>query len=926
MPMGLLCCSILTLCLLTTCLADAPSAPEPANVVLENQYLRVEVTPVGARIVSVVDKLRGGEQVRMTPYVGGLGEVRFNGVINHSDLKNQYLLTYDAQAASGPTVTAVTAAPADDDNPVAATVSKTYTLVPDSGRIRCTLTLRNEGTEAFALMPWVRNLLNRGLKAQPEEAHMTPHGAYLSGRPVPGRPDLDPRRDNHYFPAGNWTSRVTQLEGTGSNTLVSILSPAELLKVFNWHRALESFCTQEFIAAPLFIEPGQTQTLRYEMVLTAPVQNIVYASPLLVVGASPHPTGLPADTRQLELDFTAPQPIADVEVTATLCKVDAPDQPLHTATFALSKLDPAAVVRQSVPVELTANVNYQLRLTFTHAGAAWQPGAPIGDTRPVVIPLVVGAPITPQVVYASEGTARDRLLRIQPRRLTLPRVLEHPALSVYAASAGMRVFPEDRCEPQPDGDALLRACRNEYESVQLVLTPTAAAPAQVRVRGGDLLGPDGSRVRCDSANQLLEVNTSIPSRYDASYRIGTYREGLLPTQSLQLAGQINVPLVMTYYVPADAAPGQYRGEVELAWDSATVKIPVAMEVWDITLPRSNPWMDTPTSLKGIATGGVVVRGADGQPLTNPQLLDAVVDLHLKYRLTPCDAGITNHLLALNFEKFEPVMQHYVDQGATKIFLGNITKLLPQYAANIPKVESYLRAKGWIDHFYVRAGFDEASPDLLDQIQERCAAWKAISSIPIMETYYHDEPRQLYGLIDIYCRSVSDQAWIRERMAAGDRFWRVNAFPQVVEIEPWLIRPKYLNFWEAGFTGTYLWTIKQWHAVAKWYEDFWCDGGVGNLSATLIWPHETGLLSSLGLEALRDALEDNTLFWMLREKVNQLQTATNLTPAQQQALAQARAICADPGASKRLKNVADLLALRERAGTALSVLNGVDATR
>jgi len=367
-------------------------------------------------------------------------------------------------------------------------------------------------------------------------------------------------------------------------------------------------------------------------------------------------------------------------------------------------------------------------------------------------------------------------------------------------------------------------------------------------------------------------------------------------------------------VPPDAPPGRYRGAVVLSAAGRRHEVPVEMTVWKIALPLRSRWMDTPSSLKGDAFVGAVPLGRDGKPLDRRQQLRAIVDMHLKYRLTACDAGVTGHLLALRLAEFEAEMERYVAAGATKIYLGSAQQLLKAHADKLPTVEQYLRQKGWIDYFYVRPGFDEASSDLIPQIRAVCEAWKKVSRIPLMETYYHEEPAGLYGMLDIFCRSVSDAPWIRERMAAGDRFWRVNAFTNHLETPPWTIRRSYLSFFDYRFTGTYLWTVKQWTGVAKWGEDYWCDGGVGNLAAVLMWPHETGILSTIRLEALRDAIEDNALFWMLREKVQSLEGKPETD-----ALKKARALLADK-VSPRINTVADLERLRIEAGETLSALN------
>jgi len=106
----------------------------------------------------------------------------------------------------------------------------------------------------------------------------------------------------------------------------------------------------------------------------------------------------------------------------------------------------------------------------------------------------------------------------------------------------------------------------------------------------------------------------------------------------------------------------------------------------------------------------------------------------------------------------------------------------------------------------------------------------------------------------------------------------------------------------------------------WGEDPWCDAGVGNLAAVLMWPHETGILSTIRLEALRDAIEDNALFWMLREKVTALEGQALPSGAQAEALKAAQALCHQGPVSERIKSLEDLERLRIEAGEALSALN------
>jgi hypothetical protein len=88
----------------------------------------------------------------------------------------------------------------------------------------------------------------------------------------------------------------------------------------------------------------------------------------------------------------------------------------------------------------------------------------------------------------------------------------------------------------------------------------------------------------------------------------------------------------------------------------------------------------------------------------------------------------------------------------------------------------------------------------------------------------------------------------------------------------------------------------------------------------MWPHETGILSTIRLEAMRDGLEDNALLWLLREKVDSLAGKAPEKPAHAAALAKARGLCEGDPLAARINSLADLQRIRAEAGAALSVLN------
>src|SRR5581483_10432269 len=188
--------------------AAEPTTEKAPVAVLENDTLRIEVSSIGGKILSLRDKVRGREEVKVLPYIAGMNEVRYQAVLNVNDTSTRFALSSGRDDHGDATVTASVRAVPTDDLPAAATVTKHYTLEGQSGRLRIALELANEGSEEIALMPWVRNLINRGLKELPEEAHMTEYGAYLRGNPIPGKPQASKALDWHFIPAANWSTRV----------------------------------------------------------------------------------------------------------------------------------------------------------------------------------------------------------------------------------------------------------------------------------------------------------------------------------------------------------------------------------------------------------------------------------------------------------------------------------------------------------------------------------------------------------------------------------------------------------------------------------------------------------------------------------------------------------------------------------------------
>jgi len=149
-------------------------------------------------------------------------------------------------------------------------------------------------------------------------------------------------------------------------------------------------------------------------------------------------------------------------------------------------------------------------------------------------------------------------------------------LSQSTAALGLWTTPAARkvragmVPPAAEGDGLrVSAARNEYEPVQLVLQGTV----------------DGLRVEASPFETVPDVEISIAS---LSYN-GALPHALVPVNadgSVRAWGGVPV-LWLTFYVPEGTPAGLHHTTLQLhTRDAGTVSIPVALEVYDFTLPKA----------------------------------------------------------------------------------------------------------------------------------------------------------------------------------------------------------------------------------------------------------------------------------------------------------------------------------------------------
>jgi hypothetical protein len=122
--------------------ADAPAAKD-GGVVLENEALKITVSPIGGRVVSLFDKLHGRENVKILPYIAGMNEIRYSSVLNVKDGSSPFVLSVSRDAQGNQVLKAVARAEPTEELPASAMVTKEYVLVGNSSRVRMALEIVN---------------------------------------------------------------------------------------------------------------------------------------------------------------------------------------------------------------------------------------------------------------------------------------------------------------------------------------------------------------------------------------------------------------------------------------------------------------------------------------------------------------------------------------------------------------------------------------------------------------------------------------------------------------------------------------------------------------------------------------------------------------------------------------------------------------
>jgi hypothetical protein len=499
-------------------------------------------------------------------------------------------------------------------------------------------------------------------------------------------------------------------------------------------------------------------------------------------------------------------------------------------------------------------------------------------------------------------------------------------LTLWAAEATTRVpkdaTPEDKNAVYSAEDATvrLRAARGESEAFHLVVT-AGGALRNVEVRAGDLEAVDGdsggSAVGREHLFLYREAYFNV-TRPSASWgqpnhgRTGKVPDALIPfvdpygsvsnEENREIGIPFNVgrrrsqPLFVLVEVPADAAAGVYRNELELVRRSdgrVLRRLTFELEVLDVTLPKRPAFQ----AFYNLDAGTLAELHGNPGPGRLQRITRNALDELARRRVSPGyvypKVPSYDNDTGFDWSGAEEEWSHWLDtwesavvnvgfiwddgaeryriqrpNGApyTRADLKPDSHFDRQARRFYARLRDDLEARGWADRAVVFMGYDDRGALADEPYNEgknayaRLRAWEDIVQVPETDDFREPLPfvvagdslypnatySDLRGTADVWDHYVDEvelnAAAYAERAAMGEQVWLVaNAYADFIDYPSVYHRSLGFLAWKTGATGMEHWDTMAWfdareNLVSPWtpanLTAVWGWGG-----GALMWPGE-----------------------------------------------------------------------------------------
>ena len=480
----------------------------------------------------------------------------------------------------------------------------------------------------------------------------------------------------------------------------------------------------------------------------------------------------------------------------------------------------------------------------------------------------------------------------------------------------------------------LAAARDETESFQLVVIPSGKPLTNVSITAPPLGSPDGEIPI--EWNRIGYVETAQPG-YPTEY-VGWWPDPLLPPGPFSVKADERQPVWLNVVVPPSAKPGIYRGEVTISHGAQSISVPVELRVRNFTLPRPGT-LATAFGIYAQVLSNGYYRGPYKEHMKQEDYV-RWCEFMGKRRITPKnvardyisfereDDQWTFDLSRLKTTVAELAPKYYAPYSfclhrvptGPSVFTG-IEKGTPpniaHWAAIVKAIDKEWKRHGLPPQVYIY-GVDEPRREIYPFLRKAYAALKkATPEYPIMQTIGDPNPKELTGVVDIWCPLSSRLDWpfYAERVKAGDTLWTyVCCGPKHPYANFFVDRPAtehrvlFWQTWQRKATGFLYWCICYWRGVPSpstgkkcWpkvpfrFKDVatyksYKDNGDG----LLVYPGPNLTpYSSIRLEVIRDGIEDYEYLALLTRTLAAAKALPRAKQPPQALIEEAEALCVVP---------------------------------
>jgi MYXO-CTERM domain-containing protein len=307
------------------------------------------------------------------------------------------------------------------------------------------------------------------------------------------------------------------------------------------------------------------------------------------------------------------------------------------------------------------------------------------------------------------------------------------SLSFGVVSPNLKVRPMDA--PKTSPSASLKAAKNEFEAFQIVFGASAGDVSAVSVKlSKPLAGP--SSIPAENVVFYREAYYDVGTPSNAEGAAGLWPDPLVPDRDVYFgetrnAFPFDVPMGETravwvdVLVPADAAPGDYTGEIEI--DAGGAKqgvVPIALHVGTFALPSTASLAST----FGMGWSDPCLAHTGDNYCGDPNFADDTADAlralyvrsALEHRFTVSPIDFQPPIYAGDQPAFEQYLLPYVNgTGASRLQGAKVTCVILDGGMS--------ELKAWIDYAKAKGFFDRLLYYPVDEPNQDQSAWNNFMS-------------------------------------------------------------------------------------------------------------------------------------------------------------------------------------------------------